>query len=145
MSRRSPNLDDLANEARYNDSLTASRARRREVKKADILMRLALVAVLAVIVWFGIVVFASAAGASSTYTPQQQAFSAAKDYIAPLTRPDNGRVDITVIRCHDLGFWYGCRVRVVGRTTCNGVLRVREPKSFPGTYLAWMPWVNCHS
>lgn len=84
--------------------------------------------------------FVLPANADREYTATQAAFSAASDYLAPLTRSDVKAVKVNVVRCRDLGRWHGCRVRVAGMSSCNAIMRVRV---VGGEYVAWMPRARC--
>lgn len=73
-------------------------------------------------------------------TSMQAARSAARDWLAPLVRPDLKRVTIRVAYCRDRGKWDGCRVHITGVTRCNGVLQVQVLST---DYHAWMPRMRC--
>lgn len=63
VSRRKPDLDDLANEARYNDSLIASHERRRQKKEVPLttlFTRAAFIVATVAIIYLALVVFAVA-------------------------------------------------------------------------------------
>lgn len=73
-------------------------------------------------------------------TPTEAARAAARDWLAPLARPDLKRVFVRVDYCRDRGKWDGCRVHVTGATRCNGVLQVQVVGT---AYQAWMPRMRC--
>lgn len=83
---------------------------------------------------------ATAFAPAAAYTPREAARAAAGDYIAPLVRPDTGRVTIDVARCRRRGDWHGCRVLVAGVSACNAVVRVQVRGR---EYLAWVPRMRC--
>jgi hypothetical protein len=73
--------------------------------------------------------------------PARPAKALARDYLAPLVRPDTKAVNIRVLRCRDLGEWRGCRVHVIGKTRCNAVVRTRYPARI--VYEGWVPKMRC--
>lgn len=79
---------------------------------------------------------------AADYTPRQAAHKLARDYVAPLVRPDAAPVHIHGWPCHPAeGKWLACRVRITGAVVCRLIARVRYQGG--DTYTGWVPRMRC--